>query len=288
MPLNQLCDAVQPVQNHASLPKMLLSLIIFIDMNQYRIVRAFSVFICIGLLMFSACAKKEVVRQTGPEPYEGQVDAGVLKNNIGFRDINTVKALTDVRVFRHGEPVASFSGVFGYRSPGSVRTSFFGPFGLTVMDMLFTPELLQVHLPSKGTLYEMESPDIAFSALKDNGFSYSMQSDDEFHMLDAFRASDTGASPAVRYYFDRKYLLNRRIVVFREGIEFVSVDFDRFNGRLPEMTRLAFAKGLELEIVFQEPEYNSEIPVDYFRKIGHEDNRILPFQDLLRRFAPSR
>jgi len=236
----------------------------------------------------SSCAPKELVRQPELEPYSGPVTIEVLKQSIGFRDTKTIKALTDVRIFKKGEPAGSFSGVFGYQAPDSLKTGLFGPFGITIMEFLITKDMLQVYVPPKSILYEMRSPEITFSSLMNGKFRYTMQEEGDAYVLLAYDAAGNSAEPIMAYFFDRTYLLNRRIIVYKEGVEVIRIDFDSFNGKVPEKTKLSFSKNTEMEITLQEPEYDTEIPVGYFKEIEHTDKIVLPFQDLLKRFDPKR
>jgi len=251
---------------------------------------------CVVICVFAAfsltagcTSKKEIVRHPEIEPYTGQVTVEVLKRSIGFRDIKTIKALTDVRVFKNGEPSGSFSGVLGYKAPDDLKTAIFGPFGLTVMEMLVSREILQVYIPPRNVLYEMLSPGISLASLKnDDRFLYVMQEEGDFHALYAYNAADTTEGPVMKYLFDRTYLLNRKIIVYRSAEEAVTITFGNFNGKVPEQTRLSFSNGTDMDIILQEPEYDTEIPGEYFSEIEHGDKQVLPFQELLKRFAPSR
>ncbi|NJD57643.1 MAG: hypothetical protein FIA94_14735 [Nitrospirae bacterium] len=243
-----------------------------------------------ALLLFAGCAaKKEVVRQPKAGPYTGPVTIEVLKQSVGFRDIRTIKALVDVKVFRKGEPAGSFNGVLGYKAPDAVKTSFFGPFGLTVMEMLATKDVLQVYVPPKNILYETLSPGISLSSLRnDDRFLYVMQEEGDFHALYVYNAADTTEGPLMKYLFDRTFLLNRKIIVYRSAEEAMTISFGDFDGTVPGLSRISFSNGTDMEITFQEPEYDTEIPDAYFREIEHGDKQILPFQELLKRFAPRR
>ncbi|MBI5075879.1 MAG: hypothetical protein HZB62_12035 [Nitrospirae bacterium] len=245
---------------------------------------------CVILIMVlgSSCARKELVRQPALESYSGPVTAEVLKHSIGFRETRTIKALTDVRIFRNNEPAGSFSGVFGYQAPDSLKTSFFGPFGITVMEFLIAKEMLQVYVPPRNTLYEMRSPEISFSSLMNGKFYYTVQEQGDFYVLLAYDSAEKASVPSIKYLFDRTYLLNRRIIVYKEGEAAITIDFDGFNGKMPEKTKLSFSNGTEMEIALQEPEYDSDIPSGYFKEMEHTDKKVLPFQDLLKRFDPSR
>lgn len=240
------------------------------------------------LLPLTGCgAKQALVRQPGLEPNSGPVTVEVLKKSIGFRDIKTIKALTDVRIFKNNEPAESFSGVFGYQSPDSLKTSFFGPFGITIMEFLIAKDMLQVYLPSQNKLYEMRSPEISFSSLLNGKFRYTMQEEGDSYVVLAYVSAEDAAAPSMKYFFDRIYLLNRRIIVYKEREEVVTIDFDGFNGKLPEKTKLSFNNGTEIRITLQEPEYDTDIPPEYFNEIEHTDKQVLPFQDLLKRLAPN-
>ena len=249
-------------------------------------------FMCVFIMasLLASCApKKEIVRQPEITPYTGPVTVEVLKHSIGFRDVKTIKTLTEVRIFRHGKAEGSFSGVLGYKAPDFLKTAFFGPFGLTVTEMLISHELLQVYVPPKNTLYEMKSPEIAFSSLlsKDR-FLTVLQDEDDFYALYAYNAADPAEGPVMKYLFDRTYLLNRRIIIYRSAEEAVTISFENFNGNVPEQTRLSFSNGMDMLVTLQEPEYDTDIPDGYFREIEHGGKNVLPFQELLKRFAPSR
>ncbi len=246
--------------------------------------------VCLMILsLISGCApKKEIVRQPAIEPHAGPVTIEILKQSIGFRDIKTIKALTDVRVYKSGEPGGSFSGVFGYKAPDLLKTAFFGPFGLTVLEMLVTPEIIQVYVPSKNLIYEMLSPGFSFSSFKhDSRFRYVMQEEEDVYALSAYDATDARTAPTMKYLFDKTYLLNRKIILYRSAEQAVTLSFENYNGAVPELTRLSFSNGTVMEVTFREPEFDTAIPDSYFGRIEHAGNDILPFQDLLRRFAPS-
>lgn len=247
--------------------------------------------VVVGVLLVSvlasSCAPKELVRQPGPEPYSGPVTVEVLKNSVGFRDTKTIKALTDVRIFKDGEPAGSFSGVFGYQAPDALKTSVFGPFGITILELLIAKDMLQVYLPSQHMLYEMRSPEVSFSSLRHGKLRYTMQEEEDSYVLLAYDSADAAAL-SVKYFFDRIHLLNRRIVVYKEGEIVVTISFDGFNGKVPEQTRLTFNTGTEIHFMLENPEYDTDITSEYFREIGHTDKRVLPLQDLLKRLDSRR
>jgi len=247
----------------------------------------FVIFAIAALLSLTGCgAKKELVRQPELEAYSGPVTVEALKSSIGFRDTKTIKALTDVRIFKNGEPASSISGVFGYQAPDSLKTSFFGPFGIIIMEVLIAKDMLQIYLPPKNMLYEMKSPEISFSSLMNGKFRYTMQEEGDSYVLLAYDSADIAAAPAMKYLFDRIYLLNRRIIAYKEGDEVITIDFDGFKGKVPEKTKISFNNSTEMHITLQEPEYDTDIPSGYFKEIEHTDKKVLPFRDILKRFDP--
>ena len=259
-----------------------------LSLDRYEASRLALLGLCLVFLLGSSCAKREVVRQPELEPYAGPVTVEALKSSIGFRDVKTIKALADAEIYKNGEPAGSFSGVFGYKAPDSLKTSFFGPFGLTVMEVLITRDLLQVSLPSKNVLYQMNSPEISFSALVNLSGRYEMQEEDDLYALYVYNNPDRSAGLVMKYLFDRTYLLNRRIIVYRDSTETVMIGFDRFNGKVPEKMKVSFNNGMDMEMELRESEYDTDIPDGYFAEIERLDKKILPLQELLRRFDPRR
>jgi len=239
-------------------------------------------------LLFAACAKKPVVRPAEVEPYTGPVTVDVLKQQIGFRDLSSIKALAEVRVFRKGESEGSFNGVFGYRAPQSMRISLFGPFGLTVMDFLISDHELQLHLPPKNLVYEWESPELPLLTLLNERFIYSLQENDQDYILNAGPADGDDEELTTRYLFDRFYLRNTAAIFYRNGLEFARADFDAFNGKVPEKISISFRNRTRIEIHLSETEFDTGIPDEYFRPIDRNGKKVRPFQDFLKRFDPNR
>ncbi|MBI5847244.1 MAG: hypothetical protein HZB31_04730 [Nitrospirae bacterium] len=259
-----------------------------LSLYRYWSLRPAWFFVCLIACSITSCAPKELVRQPGLEPYSGPVTVEVLTHSIGFRDTKTIKALTDVRIFKDGEPAGSFSGIFGYQAPDLLKTGFFGPFGITVMEFLIAHDMVQVYVPPKNILYEMRSPELSFSSLMNGKFRYVMQEEGDSYVLLAYDSASDAAAPTMKYLFDKTYLLNRRIIIYREGEAVITIDFDGFNGKVPEKTKLSFGRGTEMHITLREPEYDTDIPSGYFKEIEHTDKQVLPFQDLLKRFDPRR
>lgn len=239
-------------------------------------------------LLFAACAKKPVVRPTEVEPYAGPVNIDVLKQQIGFRNLSSVKALAEVRLFRKGDSEGSFHGVFGYRAPQSMRISLFGPFGLTVMDFLVSEHELQLHLPPKNMVYEWESPELPLLTLLNERFNYTLQEDGRDYVLHAAPADSRDEGITTRYLFDRTYLRNTAAVFYRNGLEFARADFDAFNGKVPEKILISFQNRTRIEIYLTETEFDTTIPDEYFRPVDLDGKKVRSIQDLLRRLDPNR
>jgi hypothetical protein len=239
--------------------------------------------LCLSLF---SCAKREVVRPAEIEPYEGPVTIERLKQSVGFVDVRSIKALAAVGIFKKGEPEGALNGVLGYKAPGKMRVNLFGPFGLTVTEMLISGELFQLFLPPKNILYEWNSPEVTFTGLMNGRFRYEMIEEADMYVLLAYKKDEGNPDVAAKYYFDRTYLLNRSVSFYKDGYEVVKAEFNDFNGRLPERTRLNFRNGLSLDITLEEPEFDSDIPDEYFKPIEHGEKQVKPFQEIFKRFAP--
>ncbi len=240
---------------------------------------------CLSLV---SCAKKEVLRRAEPEPFKGMVTVDVLKHSVGFGDVRSIKALAEVTISKKGQREGSLNGVFGYKAPGRIRLNLFGPFGLTVTEILISGELFQLSVPAKNILYEWNSPEVTFTGLMNNRFNYRMAEEGDVYVLLASKTDDQISDIDVKYFFDRTYLLNRVISFCKDGTEMIKAEFYDYNGRVPERAKLSFSNGMSMDIALQEPEFDSDIPDEYFSPIEQGDKEIRPFQEIFRRFAPNR
>ncbi|MEC4675589.1 MAG: hypothetical protein VST72_01520 [Nitrospirota bacterium] len=243
------------------------------------------IIILLCLLVFS-CVKRQVVRQAVLEPYTGPVTVETLRKSIVFRNVRTIKSSVDVKIFRDMKPAGDLSGIFVYKSPGHMRLSLFGPFGVTVLDFLLSKDLFQTYIPPKNIIYEWSSSDASFNALLDDRFSYSMAERGDDFVLYAYIPGNNSELIA-EYSFDNTYLLNRSIIFYRRGREIARLYFDDFNGRNPGHIKLLFITGMSMEISLNQPEFDSDVPNSYFRPVDHANRTVLPLQDILSRFEPN-
>lgn len=243
------------------------------------------VLLCLSLV---SCAKKEALRRAEIGPYEGTVTVEILKESVGFGKVRSIKALADVTISRHGETQGSLNGVLGFQAPGKMRINLFGPFGLTVTEILMTDALFQLYVPPRNTLYEWNSPEVTFTGLMNNGFRYEIAEEGDMYVLLAYKQDERNSDVSARYYFDRTFLLNRSMSFYKDGTEVLKAEFNDFNNRIPERTRVTFSNGLQMDISLEEPEFDSDMPDEYFKVIEHGDKRIKPFQEVFKRFAPMR
>jgi outer membrane lipoprotein-sorting protein len=243
------------------------------------------VVLILSLALFS-CVKKEALRSTEIGPYQGPVTVDSLKQSIGFGNVRSLKALTEVSISKQGEKKGDMNGIFAYKAPGKMRINLFGPFGLTLTEIVISGELLQLSVPSKNTLYEWNSPEVSFSGLLNSSFRYEMGVEGDGYVLLAYKSDELNSDVAAKYFFDRIYLLNRAIYFYKDGSEVVRAEFNDYNGRVPERTRLTLSNGLVLDIALQEPEFGVDIPDKYFRAIEHGDKKIKSFQEIFKHYAP--
>ncbi len=248
---------------------------------------ALFVIILLSPFLFS-CAKKEVFRRAEVELHKGPVTVEMLRESAGFGKEKSIKALAKVVISKHGQPEGSLNGALGYKAPGKMRINLFGPFGLAVTEILITDALFQLYAPLKNVLYEWKSPEVTFTGLMNNGHGYEIAEDGDMYVLSVYGYNAPGADVAVKYFFDRSRLLNRSMSFYKDGTEVLKAEFDDFNGRIPERIKMSFSGGLVLDISMEEPEFDSDIPDEYFKPIEHGGKHIKSFQEVFKRFAPMR
>ncbi|MEW6109170.1 MAG: hypothetical protein AB1632_08430 [Nitrospirota bacterium] len=252
-----------------------------------RNIRAGVSLLLVSLLLFS-CVKKQAIKKMEVEPYAGPVTTEILKKHVGLRNVKSIKSLVDIKIYRDAEPISDLNGVLGYESSGFMRVSLFGPFGLTVTDLLLSGNLLQMYIPPKNILYESKMPEFSFDALMNGGFIYSMEDKEDVFVLYAFKPEDNNIELVAKYMFDSTYLLNKSILIYKKGAEILRVDFRDFNGRTPQRAEVSFNNGMTIDVLLQEPEFDADIPDSYFSAFEHGDKKVLPFQEVLKRLEPSR
>jgi|Deesub1362A_J573_1020465.scaffolds.fasta_scaffold00077_4 hypothetical protein len=237
-----------------------------------NILRIFSLIALCFILV--SCAKRRVVKPPeAVKPYEGPVTVEVLKGFLVFKDIDSLSSEVRVKVFKKGERLGKFRGVFVYVSPDAMRLRLFDPFGFTVMDMVSQGAFMQVFIPRKNVLYEGKTLLFMSSDLR-----YSMEEKEDRYVLYA-RRQGNGVMELVREYsFDRLTLLNTGISVYRDGRKFAEFRFDNFYGRVPGVIKGVFLNGFAVEMTLEETEIDADIPAGYFSPIEHEDKRVLPLQ----------
>jgi outer membrane lipoprotein-sorting protein len=237
--------------------------------------------IAVLCLSLSSCAPKEVLRHAGPAPYEGAVTVEALKQSVGFGNVRSIKALAEVTIYKQGKNEVSMNGGFGYEAPRKMRLDLFGPFGLTVTELLISGDLLQILVPQKNILYEWNAPEVSFTGLMKGGFRYEMADEGDMHVLFAYSTDGQNNEVAAKYYFDRTYLLNRAMSLYEDGSEVIRAEFGDFNGRVPEKIKITLSSGLVMDMALQETEFDSDIPEEYFKTIEHGDKQIKSFEELL-------
>lgn len=247
----------------------------------------FAAFLLVLCLALFACAENKALTRAEILPYQGTVNVDILKQSIGFGNVSSLKAHSEVSITKQGEYEGAMNGVFAYKAPGKARLSLFGPFGLTMAEIVMSNELLQFSVPSKNLLYEWASPEISFAGLLDSRFRYELGVEADRYVLVALTSGGSQPEVAAKYCFDRTYLLNRAMYFYKDGREIIKAELSDFNGRVPERIRLILANGLELSITLQEPEFGADIPEEYFRALSHGDRKIKSFQEIFEDYAPA-
>lgn len=244
-------------------------------MNGLRAVGAAALF-----LFLLSCAIVPEVRP--PEalkpPAAGKVSAETLRGSHVFRGIQTMKSEVNVRVYREGEKMGAFKGVFAYMSPDSIRLRLFGPVGFEAVEMLAGDGLMQLYLPNKKTLYEGRSLPLAVP----QGMLYSVEEEGEGYVLYALRPSGDSLELVGKYSFDSS-LRNTGITIYRDRRKFIDIIFGDFSNAVPGFMSVSFSDRYVIEMAFVKPGVNTKIPPEYFRPLGHEGKAVEPIGNILTR-----
>jgi hypothetical protein len=211
-------------------------------------------------------------------PVPGLVSAETLRGSHVFRGIRTMKSEVNVKVYREGERMGTFKGVFAYMSPDSMRLRLFGPVGFEAVEMLASGSLMQLYLPNKKTLYEGKALPLAVPP----GMLYSVEEEGEEYILYAFRPSGDSLELMGKYTFDSS-LRNTGIIVYRDRKRFIDIIFGDFSEALPGFMSVSFSDRYVLEMVFIKPAIDGEIPPEYFKPLGHEGKAVQPIGNILTR-----
>jgi hypothetical protein len=209
-------------------------------------------------------------------PLPGPVTVETLKASHVFKGIRTMKSEVTVRVYREGERMGTFKGVFAYMAPDSMRLRLFGPVGFEAVEMLAADGLMQLYLPNKKTLYEGR----ALSLKVPSGMLYSVEEEGDEYILYALRGAGSSLELVGKYAFDSS-LRNTGITVYRDRRSFIEVVFGDFSQVLPGFMSVSFSGRYIMEMVFVNPSVNSEIPPEYFRPFRHEGKTVRPIGDIL-------
>lgn len=238
---------------------------------------------CVAAVCFLliSCAKPQIVRDEEAEPFAGPVTLELLKQSVGFGDEAGIKSPVRVKVFNEGNVVGNFNGVLAYKKPSLMRVSLFGPFGLTLLDLIASRDVFQAFVPNENILYEWENPNIMFSIPPDGPFIYDMFETDDMILLEMFLREGNEPEHIAAFYFDRAYVLNRAMVFYKGSARIMHLSFGAFTGRIPSRISMFFPTGASIEIIMDDLRTGVDIPDDYFRPLDHRNKIIRPFEETL-------
>ena len=190
-----------------------------------------------GLVMLlSACAPREAARRpVQPAPVPAVVTPEVLYARADLSGIRTIRAAMKVRIRQGGESRGSFSGILLYERPGRLNARLFGPFRMTVMEILFSRGLLQVFIPSRDILY---SGTIALNRLLPDHDMLErsvkvMRESDNAYLLYILEQSGTERRVQAVYRFNKTDLSWNGLDLYSGGKRQVRMEIFKTENRLP-------------------------------------------------------
>lgn len=248
--------------------------------------------LCIAsIFILSSCAKRETIRQPIPKDIqiEGRVSSSTLLNRLIFRQVSSLKSEVNIEVLRNNEPVGSFGGILVYKSPGQIGARIFGPLGVTVGDMIFSGDLIQVYIPMKNIIFEGKShgPEHLKALISNEPASdirFSIEETGDSYFLSAFKSRDGELEQTARMTFDNISLINNGIDIFSNRKSIARAKMSEYSGNpaIPYFISTDFEGGVAVNIRLVEPEINADVPDDFFVPRRHEGNDVRPLKDIKR------
>ncbi len=186
-------------------------------------------------LLLYACAPKEAIQPERPLPIPEKITTEVLVERVDFSYIKTLRAALRVRIQQRGNAKGTFSGALFYSHPDRLDARFYGPFRLTVMEILFNRGLLQVFIPSRDILY---SGTVAFKRLLPDhdtleGSVKFMKESDNAWLLYILEQDVTERRVKAVYSFNKTDLSWNALDLYADGKRQVRMEIFKTENRLP-------------------------------------------------------
>jgi hypothetical protein len=218
------------------------------------------------------------------ESVEGPVTTARLRDSVLFREIGSLESEVRVKVLKDGKVSGRFTGVFVFRSPGSMRLRLYDPFGATVMDMVKAGSRMQIYLPMNSTIYEGWTPPLG----PPPDALFGMEEGKAFYTLYVFRpGAENGGKGvmdlAAKHSFHRRTLLTNLVLLYNNGRKFMRMALREYSAdRVPGRIEISFYNGFLLSMSLKEPLVNAEVSPEAFWPMARKGRRTLPLQTLLR------
>lgn len=195
-----------------------------------------------------------------------KVTIEVLKGIIQKKAYKTVKTTFDLSFFKDGEPKGEFQGVSAFKTPDMITFKLFGPFGLTILDLIWKEGILQIYVPPKDELYQGNLPkdsSLIFGIL-DDSYQYAMEEREESYILYLLKPEEGSLSIRAKFFFDKVELKNREIDVLKDGRSQLRIEFNKFNNDFPLESTLSLPNGVSMIIKNKDVRLDEPIPEELF------------------------
>jgi hypothetical protein len=250
------------------------------------------------LLILSACARKEAVRQPQLFLPAEKVTIQELVNKIAFLEITTIKSEIKVKIIRNEEPIGSFSGILIYSHPDRLNIRVYGPIGLTFMEVLFVRGTLQVFIPPKDILYsgavpfdsllpdrsELMNSKRIIEETEDLYILYILGNEDFENELEKEGEGGFDLTLKAKYFFQKTDLLLDTIEIYRDKKKQVKIDIYRNEGSIPVDIGI-HVRNTVFRLEFKDIIINEQIKDDYFKPL--KASKTFPLSSFIRDFAPN-
>ncbi len=243
-------------------------------------------------LLLYACAPKEAIQPEKPLPIPENITPEVLAERIDFSYVRTLRAALRVRIQQRNNAKGTFSGALLYSHPDRLNIRLFGPFRLTVMEILFNRGLLQVFIPSRDILY---SGTVAFKRLLpghdtlEGSVKFMKESDDVYllYILDQEDEETRDKLPGRRvmavYSFNKTDLSWNALELYADGKRQVRMEIFKTENRLPtEM--VIYINDTSFYLQLKDITLNRDMGEDYFLPLDASER--YPLSLFLRNLEP--
>lgn len=214
----------------------------------------------IGIFLFTLLLSRHAF------PAENPVTPEVLKGIIERLAFKMAATTFDLSIYKDGEPRGEFQGVAAFKIPDRITLKLFGPFGLTILDLIGKDGVLQLYVPSEDELYQGDLPKdlwLIFGILEER-YQYVMEETEDYYILYLLGFEEGSLSIRAKYYFDKIAMIYRKVDILKNGKSQFRVEINKFRDDFPLYVTFHLPSGLSLAIKNRDVKLDVSPPDELF------------------------